>query len=244
VKCNPDDSQQLSYQYTSGTSNRDVTVKVKLLPQIFNIDDISGFNNTGNICIWPSEEVMAYFCLENMSLFQGRSICELGAGMTGLAGMMIAATQTANHVLLTDGNEKSVANLSAIIHLNELSLNTSASVLCWNASRIDQEYKTFKQEFDFILCADCLFFTQVHDDLIATLQYILKPNGSVFIFAPERSGTFDLFCQKACKYFNIEIKNYYHKLIEDKHFHLMQTNKHYDPRIHYPKCAILKFIEK
>ena len=226
----------LTYEY-SGTAIPRVVVNVGLLPQNFELNDIGGFNNTGNVCIWPSEEVMAFYCLENISLFKGKNVCELGAGMTGLAGLMLAATNTTNEVVLTDGNEKSVSNLSSLVISNELRF-VSTFVLRWNS---DIKFnKQFRKRFEVVLCADCLFFTSVHDDLLQVMMQILTPNGTVFIFAPDRSGTFGLFFDKAEKYFHVQILDCYHKLITDKHVHLIESDRNYDPNIHYPKCAILK----
>ena len=43
---------------------------------------------------------------------------ELGGGMTGLAGLMIAQACQPAHVEITDGNENSVENLDILLHEN------------------------------------------------------------------------------------------------------------------------------
>lgn len=61
---------------------------------------------------------MAYFLLKNAHLCGGKSVLELGAGMTGLAGFALAAQGTPKAVTVTDGNRKSVENLKAILKAN------------------------------------------------------------------------------------------------------------------------------
>lgn len=40
-------------------------------------------DNTGNICVWPTEEVMLAYFLLQPELLQHKSVCEIGSGATG-----------------------------------------------------------------------------------------------------------------------------------------------------------------
>lgn len=228
----------LLYKYTP----LPVAVKVRLVPQEFTLEDITGFNNTGNVCIWPSEEIMAFYCLENISLFKGKNVCELGAGMTGLAGLMLAASHSPSQVVLTDGNQKSIDNLTTIIQANSLQEGDLAttSLLRWDVTKIETEYSHFVERFEVIICADCFFFTDVQSDLVVLIHHLLKPKGRAYLFAPERSGTFTQFIEKTRKYFHVEILRHYHQLVDKRHLYYTQTDPAYDPNLHYPYCVVLE----
>ena len=67
-------------------------------------------DNTGNVCLWPAEEVMAHYILSRATEFSGKHICELGAGV-GLCGLAMACALDASSLLLTDGNKQVVETL-------------------------------------------------------------------------------------------------------------------------------------
>ncbi|GES96637.1 calmodulin-lysine N-methyltransferase isoform X2 [Rhizophagus clarus] len=70
--------------------------------------EYSGFLNTGNICVWPAEEVLGYYCMKNEKLFRDKNVCELGGGMCALAGLIVATKCHPQSVALTDGNPNCV----------------------------------------------------------------------------------------------------------------------------------------
>uniref|UniRef100_A0A0E0CXW1 Calmodulin-lysine N-methyltransferase n=1 Tax=Oryza meridionalis TaxID=40149 RepID=A0A0E0CXW1_9ORYZ len=63
----------------------------------YNID------TTGLVCCWPSEEVLAYYCINHSDMFRSKKVLELGSGY-GLAGLAIAASTDADEVVISDGN--------------------------------------------------------------------------------------------------------------------------------------------
>ncbi len=85
---------------------------------------------TGNLCLWPSEECLSALLVEEPDICEGKDVVEVGAGSTGLAGLICAAACHPRSVLLTDGNLDGVKNMDVILDRNALD-NVSARELRW-----------------------------------------------------------------------------------------------------------------
>ena len=187
-----------------------------------------GFNNTGNVCIWPSEETLSYYVCENLGIFNEKRVLELGGGMSCLAGLFVAKYSKANNVLVTDGNKTSMENVQAILQCNSFSTNTKCSVLKWG------EKKDCYDQYDVILSADCLFFDDARHDFINCLCNYLAPKGLALVMAPQRGSTLDSFilqsearglvCRKIMNYSNV---------VWEKRITLID-HCDYNDNIHYP----------
>ncbi|XP_014679458.1 PREDICTED: calmodulin-lysine N-methyltransferase-like [Priapulus caudatus] len=212
----------------------DFTVYIRYLTAL-NLDDLVGFNNTGNVCVWPSEEVLTYYCLKNRDLFSRKSICELGGGMTCLAAVALSVIPGgADRVLMTDGNANSINNLKEILKHNKDRLKSSSievRSLQWDRY---EEYLDIEHQFDVILSADCLFFDKAHEDLLHTIQKLLTNKGTAFLLAPSRSGTLDSFVKRAQSSFNVEKQEQYDDHVWQRHCEVRQSDPCYNENLHYP----------
>ncbi|KAI8042570.1 hypothetical protein M5D96_003883 [Drosophila gunungcola] len=142
------------YKYRMQLENdSEYSVNIHHMERQLTASDLMGFNNTGNICVWPSEEALTALVLSEVASYRGKWILELGGGFTSLAGLMLAKYATPYAVHLTDGNEISVENVRKTVCLNELSCYTKCSVLKWQEKCARSQAEQAK--FDFILCADC-----------------------------------------------------------------------------------------
>jgi len=118
-------------------------------------------------------------------------VCELGAGMAGLAGVAVAAGSEAEKVVLSEGNPQCVSNLETIIAQNQdpacsffKAKEVSARQILWDTS------SSFPREFDVILVADCFYALDVHESLLHVIKSVLKPGGEAYLMAPLRSPRF------------------------------------------------------
>uniref|UniRef100_A0AC35EXD6 Calmodulin-lysine N-methyltransferase n=1 Tax=Panagrolaimus sp. PS1159 TaxID=55785 RepID=A0AC35EXD6_9BILA len=167
-------------------------IEVRLIDKFrFDVMDLSGFNNTGNIRIWPAEECLAYYLLENTQLYEGKSVFEIGGGQSGLAGIFCG--YLASEVVITDGNECSIENLQTILRHNKLESKCHAAFHRWNEP-LPETIAT--KQFDLVIAADCFFDPNFHESFIDTLVSSLAPTGTALLFSPERGGSLRSFIEK------------------------------------------------
>lgn len=187
------------------------------------INTLGGFDNTGNVRLWPSELILTHTLL-CPDMYPGlwirimraqqsiKNICELGAGMTGSAGL--AATLSPHlqpdFVLLTDGNERCVESLQRNIehHLTRLSewnirTQMEACRMFWSE---EQDHDTagrlplrFKHSFHMVMASDCFFHTAEHTGLLSLIDALLVVDSHALFMAiaPLRGKTLQHFVDLA-----------------------------------------------
>jgi predicted nicotinamide N-methyase len=88
---------------------------------------------------------MADFIIKNSDLFRNKKCLELGAGYSGLSGLVLGLL--GSNVLITDGNEVCAATLTKIKELNSHVHSVATSCLRW-------QDPSFDQLFDVIIVSD------------------------------------------------------------------------------------------
>ncbi|KAK3802668.1 hypothetical protein RRG08_001931 [Elysia crispata] len=214
-------------------------MKIRHLDSAVSAERLNGFNNTGNVCVWPSEEIMAYYCMQHVQDFKGQRVCELGGGMTCLAGVALGICSDASHIEITDGNEESVQNLQHIIDANDFGkTSVGARVVRWGEQKTETE---LCNAFDTLICADCLFFDSGRESLAALIYDLLKPGGIALIFAPSRGKTFHAFSEIARTLFTVLEEEKYDMDVWNIHAKMTEEAKDtYDENLHFPLMLTLK----
>jgi len=219
------------FEYHTNISQDNFSVLVRHPKHSFTAADLMGFNNTGNVCVWPSEETLAFFCLSNRELFSGKAVIEIGGGMSCLAGLMVAKYTSAARVVLTDGNQIAMENVGRIVEKNGLKglTHVTSEVLQWGKqSKLGR--------FDVILCADCLFFDEDRCDLVQTIDDLLAEEGVALMAAPQRGDTLGKFFEEAnAAGLVCVLHKEYNQQVWQSHIHMQATEGSiYDEDIHYP----------
>ena len=114
----------------------------------------SGVDNTGNVGLWPAEEIFTYTCTKKPNLFKDKRVLELGAGV-GLLSFSILMSNTASEICVTDGNPGVVKTLKYNTKCFQKQFKAytkiTAQLLMWHKM---ETYKHFESYFDIILISD------------------------------------------------------------------------------------------
>jgi len=233
-----------SHPATSAVERNWCTIRVNSVPgllfkvctvkPVFSHKELHGYNNTGNVQIWASEECMSMYCLENQQIFKGKSVIELGAGMTALAGLIVAAECHPERIVLTDGNEKAVENIGVIIENNPFYLQEKAisRILKWD----EDVGADLEGSADIVLCSDCLFFDEGRAPLVQCLKKLIKhsPQSQVILIQPRRRGTMQKFLDlvEADGYFRHEVSERVTEEIQNILETKIQSDQMYEADLH------------
>ncbi|CAL4938494.1 unnamed protein product [Urochloa decumbens] len=155
----------------------------------YNID------TTGLVCCWPSEEVLAYYCINHSDVFRAKKVLELGSGY-GLAGLVIAACTNADEVVISDGNPQVVGYIQKNISINAETFGETkvkSMILHWDKEQASEMLNTF----DIIVASDCTFFKQFHESLARTVKSLLKHSATshAIFLSPKRGDSLDKFLE-------------------------------------------------
>lgn len=183
-------------------------------------------DNTGLVCQWPSEDVLAYCCLSHADKFWHKRVIELGAGY-GLAGFVIAAATEALEVVITDGNPQVVDYIQRSINANSGVFDGSkvkSMVLHWN----DDQMADIANSYDIIVASDCTFFKEFHKGLARTIRLLLRKDApsEAILLSPKRGDSLDKFLlevkesgmqYKVTEVYDQEVWSRHQKLITGDH---------------------------
>ncbi|KAL2333810.1 hypothetical protein Fmac_015023 [Flemingia macrophylla] len=202
-----------SHVVHDGSSARDTCVcytlpivgapQLLLTQRVDNGADLSDFeicnryniDNTGLVCNWPSEDVLAHYCLSHADIFRSKKVIELGSGY-GLAGFVIAAATEASEVVISDGNPQVVDYTQRNIEANSGAFGDTvvrSMALHWN----QEDTSNVADTFDIIIASDCTFFKDFHRDLARIVKRLLSKAGSseAILLSPKRGNSLDLFLE-------------------------------------------------
>ncbi|KAJ1437205.1 hypothetical protein B484DRAFT_324731 [Ochromonadaceae sp. CCMP2298] len=182
-------------EYASKDGQREVKYELKGIKR-----ELSQTLNSTGLTIWRAAEHLGQFVTDHPELFQGRSICELGAGL-GLVAVLIDKLGYSNNkdtegslLVATDGDEDTVSLLIENKFGNGCSFD--ASFLYWG--KYDEFLTLYPQKFEVLMAADVIYEEAQVEPLVETVCAIMKENTGVFYLAfARRNVKIDLVFEKA-----------------------------------------------
>ena len=128
-------------------------------------------DSTG-LTVWRASENLCNWMVENRDYFEGKTVCELGAGL-GLVSILLAKLNvTEEPIICTDGDDISINLLEDNIERNDCEAKVIAQKLFWG-----EGHEAFIEEhpnIDVILAADVVYEEYHLEAILSTVLAIFK----------------------------------------------------------------------
>lgn len=149
----------------------------------------------------------------------------------------------AKQVVLTDGDEVNVEEVSFSIELNQVAADLChATTLRWGEISEKPELQSY---FDFVIAADVVYEPSIFPSLLETLAFVLKPEGSFILFNPTRDGMLEKFVNMARKsnaFTDVKLVEMYDGVVHEMSRDLIETNQDFNLDWHYPNQVVFKKV--
>lgn len=154
--------------------------------------------------VYDASVLLALFLETNRQLVRGRRVLELGCG-PGLAGIA-AAVAGASRVLLTDGDDDSVALAQHNAELNELAATCGARRYLWGDALPADAVEGEEMAFDVVLGADIVAcpYVEAFEALLTSLRGLVRGDTLLLLAYKRRHGSESAFFAQMEKEFEVE----------------------------------------
>lgn len=146
------------------------------------------------VMLWPASIALTHDVIARREQMRGKRVLELGAG-TGMPGIVAAALGA--HVLQIDRSEVALHVCKMNIERNQVD-SVDVREADWETFHTDEPY-------DFILGADVLYVTTMHDRLRAICDQYLAPGGTVLFSDPLRAQSLPMLEAMASHSFRVSL---------------------------------------
>ena len=187
----PDPFQMFDFQFKipnnidKNVPERSIDVKIRG----FKTDADEIWESTG-LTLWRASDYLCEYQVENVDIFDGKRVLELGAGL-GLNGILVWLMTKRSTIVITDGDTTALVHLRENIErnrpsdVNEDSSTVSCSQLLWGkeTSLKFLEIVGENKKYDVLLASDIIYAQCIIQPLWETVQTLLNRSNGLFVMA-------------------------------------------------------------
>jgi len=151
-------------EYSSNDQSRTVKFGVKGVKR-----ELGQTLSSTGLTIWRAAEHLCQYIIDNPQRFQGKSVCELGAGL-GLVSILLEKLEVCSELVVTDGDEDTLSLLVENKIDNDCLFETN--YLLWGEQ--EDFLSEHSQGFDLLIAADVIYEEEQILPLLQTVNSLLK----------------------------------------------------------------------
>jgi len=142
-------------------------------------------DSTG-LTIWRAAEHLCQYIIDHPERFEGKSVCELGAGL-GLVSILLDKMHICSSLVATDGDDTTLELL--VENKIECDCDFATAYLLWG------EHEDFAsdhpQGFDIVIAADVIYEEEQVQPLIASVARLMREDGEFLLAFARRNVPID-----------------------------------------------------